>query len=81
METNQVSNTNEGLTVDEKKYLVTKKCDINEFTENKLNNDLEAIKKAEIRSKARVDITMDRKGTEVTRAMDALSLTNPFKGV
>jgi hypothetical protein len=78
METNQVSNP---IAIDENKYLVTEKSDISEFSETKISSDLAAIKKAELRSKKRASITMDREESEVTRAMDALGLTNPFKGV
>ncbi len=67
--------------VDVKRYLVTEKSDINNISQEKINRDLEAITKSELRSKARAGITLDRKENQVTRAMSALSLTNPFKGV
>lgn len=67
--------------VDKNNYLVTEKANMSEFPESKIKSDLEAIKKAELRAKKQVDITMGKSKTGVTRAMDALSLTNPFKGV
>jgi hypothetical protein len=67
--------------VDVKKYLVTQKSDVQNFSPDKINDDLEAIKKAEIRAKQRADIAMDKEENDVSRAMDALSLVNPFKGV
>lgn len=67
--------------IDPKKYLVTEKSDISNFSQEKILDDLKSIQKAELRSKKRFDITSDKKNNEVTRAMDALKLTNPFKGV
>lgn len=77
MEKNQ---TNQQTNIDYSKYLVTQKSDINSFSQSKLQNDLVAIEKAEIRSKQRVDIARDKEENQVSRAMDALSLNNPFKG-
>ena len=74
MENNQES-------VDIKKYLITQKSDINNISQEKINKDLDSITKSELRSKARAGITIDREKNAVTRAMSALSLTNPFKGV
>ncbi|KUK77094.1 MAG: hypothetical protein XD93_0540 [candidate division WS6 bacterium 34_10] len=62
-------------------YLVTEQSDISEFSQEKILNDLKAIKKAEIRANTKFDITRDKAENEVTRAMDALKLSNPFKGV
>ncbi len=67
--------------IDVKKYLVTQKSDINNIPQEKINKDLEAITKSELRAKARAGITIDREESAITRAMSALSLTNPFKGV
>lgn len=67
--------------LDVKKYLVTEKSDINTIPQEKINRDLEAITKSELRSRARAGITLDKEESAVTRAMSALSLTNPFKGV
>lgn len=77
MEKNQ---TNQQTNIDYSKYLVTQKSDINSFSQSKLQDDLAAIEKAEIRSKQRVDIARDKEENQVSRAMDALSLNNPFKG-
>jgi hypothetical protein len=67
--------------IDPNIYLVTEKSDISEFTQEKILDDLKAIEKAEIRANSKFDITRDKVENEVTRAMDALKLSNPFKGV
>jgi len=67
--------------IDPKKYLVTEKSDIATFSQEKILSDFKAIEKAEIRSKKRFDITSDKAENEVSRAMNALKLSNPFKGV
>jgi hypothetical protein len=67
--------------IDVKKYLVTQKSDISNIPQEKINKDLEAITKSELRSKARAGITIDKEENAVTRAMSALSLNNPFKGI
>lgn len=66
---------------DIKKYLVTEKSDISTFSKEKINQDLEFIRKAEERSQKKADITMGVKDKKVSRAMSSLSLINPFKGV
>jgi hypothetical protein len=72
---------NNQTVVDAKKYLITQKSDIENISQQKINKDLEAITKSELRSKARAGIAIDKEEDEVTRAMSALSLANPFKGV
>ncbi|MDD3474521.1 MAG: hypothetical protein PHP08_01290 [Candidatus Dojkabacteria bacterium] len=72
---------NNQVTVDPKKYLVTEKSDITNFSQEKIVNDLDAIKKAELRSKTRSNILAGSKENAASRAMNALSLINPFKGV
>jgi hypothetical protein len=67
--------------IDEKKYLVTERSDISSFSQEKITNDLESIEKAELRAKKRFDITSDKIENEITRAMDALKLNNPFRGI
>lgn len=67
--------------IDARKYLVTEKSDISSFSQEKILQDLKSLQKAEIRSKKSFDITSDKRDNEVTRAMNALKLTNPFKGV
>ena len=66
--------------IDPKKYLVTEKSDINKFSREKITNDLDAIKKAELRSQVRTSKFLNKKENEVSRAMNALSLINPFRG-
>lgn len=72
---------NRQATVDPQKYLVTQKSDIKNFSREKISSDLNAIKKAEIRSKTRSNILLDSKENAASRAMNALSIINPFKGV
>lgn len=66
--------------IDVKKYLVTEKTDYKTFSEEKISDDLSTIKKAEIRSKSKVNIVRNRRDSAVKRAMSALSLKDPFKG-
>lgn len=73
--------SNSPTQIDVNKYLVTQKSDITSFSKEKLLGDLNAIEKAEIRSKKRFDITSDKRENEISRAMNALKLSNPFKGV
>jgi hypothetical protein len=72
---------NSQITVDPKKYLVTEKSDIQSFSQEKIVSDLDAIKKAEIRTKTRSNILSSSKENAASRAMNALSIINPFKGV
>ncbi|MCD4756573.1 hypothetical protein K8R20_03090 [bacterium] len=72
---------NTDTTINESIYLVTKKCDVKHLSQDKRGKDLGALKKAEERSKKRMDITFGKKDNETTRAMNALSIMNPFKGV
>lgn len=72
---------NSNTDIDVKKYLVTQRSDIQNFSKEKINEDLDAITKSELRSKERAGITMGKKENAITRAMGALSLINPFKGV
>lgn len=67
--------------IDPNIYLVTEKSDISEFTQEKILDDLKEIEKAEIRANTKFNITRDKVENEVTRAMDALKLSNPFKGI
>jgi hypothetical protein len=81
MDQNQTQTNNQTNPVDVSKYLITQQSDIKEFSKEKIKKDLNAIKKAELRAKQRIDISMGKKENEVTRAMTALSLINPFKGI
>lgn len=67
--------------INESIYLVTKKCDVKNLSKDKRGKDLGALKKAEERTQKRRDITFGKRDSEVTRAMGALSIMNPFKGV
>ena len=72
---------NSNTPINEKTYLVTRKVDIESLSKDRLGSDLNSLKKAEQRSKKRIDITFGKKDSEITRAMSALSIINPFKGV
>ena len=72
---------NNQTSIDVKKYLVTEKADYKDFGEEKVRSDLENLKKAEIRSQKRVSITRNMRDSAIKRAMNALSLSNPFKGI
>lgn len=67
--------------IDEKIYLVTQKVDIASLSPKKVGDDLNLLKSAEDRTQKRIDITYGKANNEMSRAMKALSLLNPFKGV
>ncbi len=68
-------------TINERTYLVTQRCDISKLSDKKVGTDLDALKTAEDRTRERINITYGKKDSAVTRAMGALSLMNPFKGI
>jgi len=72
---------NSQIKIDAKNYLVTEKSDIKNFSKEKVCVDLEAIKKAEIRSERRSTILTGNKESAASRAIKVLSLINPFRGV
>jgi len=72
---------NNQTSIDVKKYLVTEKADYKDFGKEKVQSDLENLKKAEIRSQKRVSTTRNMRDSAIKRAMNALSLSNPFKGI
>ncbi len=74
------NSNNNDIPLNSKTYLVTQKCDIKDLSSTQLQGDLNMLKKAEERSQRRIDITFGKKDNEITRAMSALSLINPFKG-
>lgn len=75
-----MDNTNTA-NVNEKIYLVTQKCDVKALDNKKILGDLSQLKTAEERNQKKIAITFGKKDNEVTRAMSALSIMNPFKGV
>lgn len=72
---------NNQANIDVNKYLVTQQADYKKFAKEKVQSDLENLKKAEIRSQKRVSITRNMRDGAIKRAMNALSLDNPFKGI
>jgi hypothetical protein len=78
---NNQTQINKQIPVDPRKYLVTQQADVQNFSKQKINKDLEVIKRAESRAKQRLGITRGKENDPATRAMAALRLINPFKGV
>ena len=63
-----------------RKYLVTEAIDIKRLPREKLGNDLELLKKQEMKTEIRTDISKNTKNVNLSRIMRALQLNNPFKG-
>ncbi len=63
-----------------RKYLVTEAVDIKRLPREKLGNDLELLKKQEMKTQIRTDISKHTKNLNLSRIMRALQLNNPFKG-
>lgn len=63
-----------------RKYLVTEAIDIKRLPREKLGNDLELLKKQEMKTEIRTDISKNTKNLNLSRIMRALQLNNPFKG-
>ena len=61
-------------------YLITQKSDISSFTQQKLNEDLNKIKTSEERKVYKGNLRKGRNSIALSRAINALSLNNPFKG-
>lgn len=74
---NQATNKqNDDLT----KYLVTEGTDPNTIPKVQVSEDLGLLQIAEERTNFQTDISHGVKNPELSRAMRALSLANPFKG-
>lgn len=78
MTNSQQNNNTEELDI--KKYLVTEAVDTEELPEAQLNNDLEFLKKSEVKADYQPDISKGIENPALSRAMKALRLVNPFKG-
>lgn len=63
-----------------RRYLVTEAVDIKRLPREKLGNDLELLKKQEMKTQIRTDISKHTKNLNLSRIMRALQLNNPFKG-
>jgi predicted transcriptional regulator len=66
--------------LDEQNYLVTQAIATSSLPQNKVLSDLEEIGKAEKKIAYRVDISKGKRDPQISRAMAALRLANPFKG-
>jgi hypothetical protein len=62
------------------KYLVTEGIDPNAIPKVQVNEDLNLLSVAEQRATFQTDISHGVKNPELSRAMQALRLSNPFKG-
>jgi fructosamine-3-kinase len=84
METTQTinnSNTVPVSTVTTNPYLVTTAVDPESLEKDQMNSDLAQLSKAEEKSNYKANIAKGVKNPQMYRAMSALRLTNPFKGV
>lgn len=62
------------------KYLVTEAVDIKQLSQDKLGKDLDLLKKNEMKTKIKTDISRSTRTLNMSRIMRALQLNNPFKG-
>jgi hypothetical protein len=67
--------------IQEELYLVTQAVDTKSLTEEAKSSDLEQLLKAEEKSNYRSNIAKSVKNPQISRAISALQLKNPFKGV
>lgn len=79
--TNQMKNNNQFNLVNENNYLVTKQVNVSAISSTKLTSDLDQLTKAEEKTTYRANIAKGEKNPLIYRAMSALRLINPFKGV
>ncbi len=63
-----------------RKYLVTEAIDIKKLPREKIGNDLELLKRQEMKTEIRTDISKSTKNLNLSKIMRALQLNNPFKG-
>ncbi len=66
--------------LNEQNYLVTQAVTTSEIPQTKVLSDLDEITKAEKKISYRADISKGKKDPQISRAMSALRLANPFKG-
>lgn len=64
----------------ESNYLVTKAVSTASIPQQKITSDLEKLEKAEKRSEYKVSAIKGINNPQVSIAMNALRLSNPFKG-
>ncbi len=65
----------------EDNYLVTKAVNTSLLPEEKKNEDFEMLAKAEEKVNYRTNIAKSIKNPQIARAVSALQVKNPFKGV
>lgn len=66
--------------LNEQNYLVTQAVSTASLPQTQVQSDLAALEKAENKSAYRADISRGNTNPQVSRAMAALRLANPFKG-
>jgi predicted transcriptional regulator len=75
------SNNQQNLNLlNEQNYLVTQAVSTSSLPQTKVLSDLEEINKAEKKISYRADISKGKRDPQISRAMSALRLANPFKG-
>lgn len=62
-------------------YLITTAINLSTFSADKIENDLAQLQKAEKKSNYKANIARGVRDPQLYRAMSALRLSNPFKGV
>jgi len=67
--------------VREELYLVTKAVDTTTLPKDVLSSDFEQLTKAEAKNNYRSNIAKSIRNPQISRAVSALKLRNPFKGV
>ncbi|HQA98929.1 MAG TPA: hypothetical protein PLG10_01710 [Candidatus Dojkabacteria bacterium] len=67
--------------IHEENYLVTQAVDTQSLSDDLKNADLNQLLKAEEKSNYRSNIAKSIKNPQISRAVSALQLKNPFKGV
>ncbi len=78
MTTTQPTNSNNLI---QNPYLVTTAVNTEELPTQKINNDLDMLVEAEEKSNYKADIAKGISNPQLYRAMSALRINNPFKGV
>jgi hypothetical protein len=74
------SNTQTTPVITEQNVLVTQAINFAAIPQQKVNSDLDQLKKAETSSEYKENIAKNIKNPLVYRAVSALRLVNPFKG-
>ncbi len=76
-----ITNNNNNLNLlNESNYLVTQAVCTSSLPQQKLSSDLEQLEQAESKTEYRTNIAKGVKNPQISMAMQALKLANPFKG-